>query len=132
MGSARPRQPHRIYAARDSLALDIVAARHMGLADPFESPLLRTASYWFGDPRGTTSVKGVDEPIADWHGPCHNDLTALFSLAADFIYQFASSRGAVFVPEMDPQAFPALSRVSLPVRFARRVVQTLFGLRLPQ
>jgi hypothetical protein len=132
MGSAHPRQPRRIYAAQDLLSLDIVAAGHMGLADPFESPMLRTASYWFGDPRRRISVEGVDEPIAGWHGPCHNDLTALFSLAANYIYQFASSRGAIFVPEMDLDAFPALGPVSLPVRVARKLVQALFGLRLPR
>jgi hypothetical protein len=130
MGSAHPKHPRRIYAAEDALSLDIVAARHMGLADPYESEMLRTASYWFGDPRGAIHVLGEDGPIADWHGPCHNDLTAIFGIVAQLSYQFVSGRGALFVPEMDTQAFPPIGRVSLTMRAARKAIQTVFGLRL--
>ena len=50
MGCPRPKVPQRLYAAADALALDMVAARHMGVRDPRQSSILRAACHWFGDP----------------------------------------------------------------------------------
>jgi uncharacterized protein (DUF362 family) len=130
MGSTSPRHPHRFYVASDPLALDMTAARHMGLADPLESPLLRAAVYWFGDPRIDITVDGPDKAIDGWRGPCHTDLTAFFSLAAEISYQRYSGRGAVFVPQMDPVLFPPFGEPSRMLKVVRACVQRIFGLHL--
>ena len=108
MGCPRPPAPHRLYAASDALALDMVAARHMGVRDPRQSSLLRAACHWFGDPSARIEVVGVDEPLAAWRGPYHNDLSALLSILAMPVYVWGSGRGTLFVPEMDEEAFPPL------------------------
>ena len=59
--------PLRFYAAIDGLALDIVAARHMGMRDPRESSMLRAAHHWFGagdlaDGRRPGWAIAVEEP----------------------------------------------------------------------
>src|SRR5205814_2011459 len=63
MGSPRPRSPRRLYAGGDALAVDVVAARHLGLRDPRQSSMLRAAFHWFGDPSASIQVIGPDEPI---------------------------------------------------------------------
>ncbi len=128
MGSARPRRPRRLYAGADALAADMVAGRHMGF-DPRKSGILRAACHWFGDPTGHIEVRGVDEPIPGWRGPYHNDLSALLSLIAYPVYQFGSGRGALFVPEMDEEAFPPITREGRLLRAGRQSLQALFGLR---
>lgn len=136
MGSAAPRDLYRIYASRDALSLDIVAARHMGVTNLDESKMLQTACYWFGDPRAKLQVTGPDEPISDWRGPwrCNvrfaGDFANLFGFAAHLVYQFGSSRGALFVPEMDTSTFPEHSSPSLRLRFARSLMHRACGLRL--
>ena len=82
MGCPRPKAPRRLYAAPDALALDMVAARHMGARDPRRSSILRAACHWFGDPAARIEVIGVDEPLADWRGPYHDDLSAFLSILA--------------------------------------------------
>ncbi len=129
MGCPRPPMPRRLYASTEALALDMIAARHMGLRDPRASSVLNTACHWFGDPTLHTQVVGVDTPLLGWRGPYHNEWTTLLSLLAYPIYEFASGRGALFVPEMDVDTFPPLAPASLPLRIGRRLVQTLLGLR---
>jgi uncharacterized protein (DUF362 family) len=129
MGSARPRTPRRLYAGSDPVAVDMVAARHMGMGDPRKSSLLRAACHWFGDPTGSTEVVGTDAPIAGWRGPYYNEWTTLLSLLAQPVYEFGSGRGALFVPEMDEEAFPPTRRASPLVRIGRRSLQALLGLR---
>lgn len=132
MGNPRPKVPRRLYAARDPLALDVVALRHMGLPDPDRSGMLQEARQWFGDPRRDLTVVGLDEPIAGWRGPYRDEWSSLLSLLAYPVYQLASARGALFVPEMDEQAFPPIEPPGLCLRLGRRAIQTLFGLRLPR
>jgi uncharacterized protein (DUF362 family) len=129
MGCPRPPAPRRLYASTDALALDMVAARHMGLRDPRASIVLNTACHWFGDPTPHTQVVGVNRPLPGWRGPYHNGWTTLLSLLAYPVYEFASGRGVLFVPEMDLDAFPPLAPESLPLRMGRRLVQTLLGSR---
>jgi uncharacterized protein (DUF362 family) len=132
MGCPSPRQPRRLYASPDALSLDVVAARHMGIRDLRESSILRAACHWFGDPSGRVEVVGVDEPLAEWRGPYHNDLSALLSILALPVYVWGSGRGTLFVPEMDEEAFPPLHPEGRFLRVGRRAVRRLVGLRHPR
>ncbi len=129
MGSPRPKTPHRLYAGADALSVDIVAARHLGMSNPREANMIGAACYWFDDPSSRIQVIGVDEPIADWRGPYHDEWSSLLSLLAYPVYQFGSGRGALFVPEMDEQAFPPIHRESLSLRLGRQAIQAFLGLR---
>jgi uncharacterized protein (DUF362 family) len=132
MGCPRPKVPRRLYASGDALALDIVAARHMGVRDPRQSSILRAACHWFGEPAARVEVVGVDEPLADWRGPYHDDLSALLSILALPVYVWGSGRGTLFVPEMDEQAFPPLKPEGRLLRLGRRTTRRLLGLRRPR
>ena len=92
MGCPRPKSPLRLYAAPDALALDMVAARHMGIRNPRQSSILRAACHWFGDPSDRIEVVGVDEPLAAWRGPYHNDVSAFLSIVAMPVYVWGSGR----------------------------------------
>lgn len=128
IGCRNPPRPRRLYAGRDALAVDIVATRHMGVPEPRRSLILRSACHWLGDPTGRIEVVGCDEPIPGWRGPYATELSALLSLVAYPVYQFASGRGAAFVPRVDATAFPRLHRESLFLRGYRRVIRGLVGL----
>jgi uncharacterized protein (DUF362 family) len=130
MGCPRPRTPLRFYAAEDALALDVVAARHMGVRDPRESSILRAAFHWFGAWETAPEVIGCDDPIEPWNGPYHNEFSTLLSLVAYPMYVLGSGRGKLFVPQMDEAAFPAIAPPSLTLRISRRLVRSLIGLRL--
>lgn len=130
MGCPRPRHPGRFYAGRDILAVDAVAARHLG-TDPRSSAILRTSFQWIGDPRGATRVIGPDTPIEDWGGPHSRQAWSLLSLFAYPVYEFASARGSLFVPEMDPEAFPPLEPPGWWTRTLRALLQRMLGLALP-
>jgi uncharacterized protein (DUF362 family) len=86
MGCPRPPSPRRFYGGGDALAVDMVAARHMGVRDPRESSILRAACHWFGDPSGRIEVVGPDEPLAGWRGPYHGELSTLLSVLALPVY----------------------------------------------
>lgn len=129
MGCPRPATPLRFYAGTDALAVDMVAMRHMGLADPHESSTLRAACHWFGDPRDHIEIDGPDEPLRSWRTPHYSDISTMLSFVALPVYVLGSARGALFVPEMDPEAFPPLRHQSLRLRAGRRVIQRLIGLR---
>jgi uncharacterized protein (DUF362 family) len=128
MGCPRPRAPHRLYAGADALAVDLVAARHLGVRDPRAAHLLRAACQWFGDPTGRVEVVGYDEPVAGWRGPYHSELSTLLSFLAYPAYAHTSGRGALFVPEVDEHAFPPLTPEGTPLRLARAAVRRLIGL----
>jgi hypothetical protein len=128
MGCPRPKTPRRFYAGADPLAVDWVAARHLGVRDPMASRTLRAASQWFGDPRGHIEIIGCDEPVAGWRGPYHTELSTLLSFLAYPVYEHSSGQGALFVPEMDERAFPPVQRESGWLRAARAVVRRLIGL----
>jgi uncharacterized protein (DUF362 family) len=131
MGCPRPQQPRRLYAAADPLALDCVVARHLGVAHPEEASLLRSACHWFGGWPEPIEVVGCDQPIRGWRGPYGNAWHALLSLLAWPVYVWGSGRGALFVPQMDPQAFPPVRPPGIALRFKRWLVRRLLGLRLP-
>ena len=109
----------------------MVAARHLGMRDPHESSILRAACHWFGDPSPATRCVGVDEAVAGWRGPYHNEISALLSLLALPVYVFGSGRGALFVPEMDEEAFPPLGDEGFWLGLGRGALRALLGLRHP-
>lgn len=132
MGNPRPKAPLRLYGGRDAIAVDSIAAGHMGLQDPERSGILRAARQWFGGPQAPLEVHGVDEPIAGWRGPYHNDWSTILSALSYPMYEFGSLRGALFVPEMDEAAFPPIRPPGRLLRLGRRAMQRCFGLRLPR
>ena len=131
MGCRTPAAPLRIYAGRDALAVDSVVLRDTGLPDPFLSPMLRSALHWFGAPAEPEAVHGDVGPIPGFRNPYHNGVSTMLSMAAYPVYVYGSDGGALFVPEMDEDAFPPLEEPSLPVRTVRRAAQLAFGLRPP-
>jgi uncharacterized protein (DUF362 family) len=130
MGCPDPPAPRRLYAGADALAVDRVAARHLGMRDARESTILRAAMHWFGQEDGAVTVAGPDEPIAGWRTPYHNELSTVLSFLAFPVYVLGSGRGALFVPEMDEQAFPPLRPEGPLLRGARGAVRRLIGLHL--
>ncbi len=129
MGCLSPRSPRRLYAGADALSVDVVAARHMGVRDLRASQLLRAAIHWFGDPTGRIKVIGCDRPLSRWRGPYHTEASTLLSFLAYPVYEHGSGRGALFVSEMDPKAFPPVGRETTLLRLGRRFTQTVLGLR---
>lgn len=129
IGCPRPPVPMRFYAGADALAVDVVAARHMGLPEPRDSGLLRATLHWFGDFASPVTVAGVDQDIEGWRGPYDSELASLLSLMANPVYVLISGRGALFVPEMDSNAFPPIARESFGLRLGRRALQAFLGLR---
>lgn len=132
MGCPRPRSPRRLYAGADALAVDVVAARHMGVQTPTRFPILRAACYWFGDPTDRITVDGDDTPIEGWKGPYSTEISTLLSFLASPVYELGSGRGALFVADVDRAAFPPVEPEGLFLRAARRSIQALLGLRLPR
>lgn len=128
MGCPQPPSPRRIYAGEDALAVDLVAARHMGVREPEQTNILRAACHWFGDPRERTEVVGTDENLRGWRGPYETEFSTLLSFVAYPVYVFGSGRGSLFVPEMDERAFPPLARVSFFHRLLRGALRRLLGL----
>ena len=131
MGCRRPKHPRRFFAGADALAVDTVALRQLGVQQPQQSSILRTAGHWFGGSSVDIEVIGEDSPIDDWRGPYSNELRALLSVMAYPIYVMGSGRGELFVPEMDEQAFPPVSREGFSLKLRRRAVRRLLGLHLP-
>jgi len=128
MGSPRPKLARRFYAGVDPLAVDIVAARHIGIRNPYRATMLCTACYWFADPSDQIEVIGTDAPIPGWRDPYYSQWSTFLSLLAAPIYEFASGRGALFVAQMDEAAFPPIKRESVLLRAARKGVQILLGI----
>jgi uncharacterized protein (DUF362 family) len=132
MGCPRPQAPRRVYAGEDALSVDLVAARHMGVAAPEQTNILRAACHWFGDPRARVELIGTDENLKGWRGPYETEFSTLLSFVAYPVYVFGSGRGSLFVPEMDEQAFPPLQRVPFFHRVLRSTLRRLLGLHFPR
>jgi uncharacterized protein (DUF362 family) len=131
MGCPRPKSPRRVYAGEDALALDLVAARHMGVRDPNRCIILRAACHWFGDPSRRIEVVGTDLPLREWRGPYDTEFSTLLSFLAYPVYVFGSGRGSFFIPEMDEKAFPPLQRETFTRGILRRGLRRLLGLHFP-
>jgi uncharacterized protein (DUF362 family) len=128
LGAKRTLAPGRWYAGADALAVDLVAARHAGIPDPYTSRPLRTAIHWFGDPRQQLEVSGRDAPIPGWRRPFGGGFAHALAFLAAFVYAHASGRGALFVPSVDEQAFPPRSRPGPLLRLGKRVMRWFFKL----
>ena len=131
MGCPRPKSPMRFYAGEDAMAVDLVAARHIGMKEVRDSSCLREACHWFGDPSESIQVIGPNAPIRGWRSPYHNEWSSLLSLLALPVYEYASGRGSVFVPEMDEEAFPPVAPVNSILQLLRKSLRTFLGLRTP-
>ena len=131
LGDAHPSHPGRLYAARDPLALDLVAARHMGIARFPKNNALALALDWFDDPRPRLAVDGTDTPIAAFLSPHRNDATVFLSAMAYPAYVLGDNRGSFWVPLMDPVAFPLRARPSVLLRFVRALLRAVFGFGSP-
>jgi uncharacterized protein (DUF362 family) len=132
MGCPRPPSPRRVYAGEDALAVDLVAARHMGVREPEQTNILRAACHWFGDPRERIEVVGTNENLREWRGPYATEFSTLLSFVAYPVYVFGSGRGSLFVPEMDETEFPPLQRASFSQRVLRAALRRLLGLHFPR
>jgi uncharacterized protein (DUF362 family) len=132
MGCPRPPSPRRVYAGEDALAVDLVAARHMGVREPEQTNILRAARHWFGDPRERIEVVGANENLREWRGPYETEFSTMLSFVAYPVYVFGSGRGSLFVPEMDERAFPPLQAVSFSHRVLRAALRRLLGLHFPR
>ncbi|MDH3682269.1 MAG: hypothetical protein OEV40_20235, partial [Acidimicrobiia bacterium] len=111
-------------------AVDLVALRHTGSAVTIDSPTLRRAIEWFGDPRPRTRIDGVDEPIPGWRNPYRTAFTGLLADLSYPVYSWLSRGGAVFAPPMDAE-FVETEPLPLPLRVIRRVALPTLGLRPP-
>jgi uncharacterized protein (DUF362 family) len=131
MGCRQPIHPMRFYAGADALAVDTVALRHLGVEQFESSSLLRSTAQWFGGATNRIEVVGENSSIESWRGPYHNELRSLLSIMAYPIYVMGSGRGSLFLPEMDPQAFPFIRREGLLLKTTRRAVRWLLGLNMP-
>ncbi len=132
MGCPRPPSPRRVYAGEDALAVDLVAARHMGVREPEQTNILRAACHWFGDPRERIEILGTNENLRGWRGPYETEFSTMLSFVAYPVYVFGSGRGSLFVPEMDEVAFPPLQSVSFFQRVLRGALRRLLGLHFPR
>jgi uncharacterized protein (DUF362 family) len=130
MGCPSPKRPLRFYAGSDSLAVDVVAARHMHMRDTRQSSILAAAYHWFGG-GDNIGVIGCDEPLRDWRHPYHNEISTMLSLLAFPVYVLGSGRGSMFLPAMDTSAFPRLRRETPTEWLGRRAMRLLLGLRRP-
>ncbi|MHB2016425.1 MAG: DUF362 domain-containing protein [Candidatus Xenobia bacterium] len=127
----RAPSPRRIYAGADILAVDEVAAGHMGVRQVEKTRLLQAARTWFGEPLQAIRVVGTDAHIPGLRLPYGDDLSTLLCFCAGPAHQFGSARGAVFAPEMDAAAFPPLTPPGWWLRAARQAARRLLAIRLP-
>jgi uncharacterized protein (DUF362 family) len=129
LGDPTPCHPGRLYASLDPLALDFVAARHMGIASVPRGNALAAALDWFEDPRPHLVVDGPDSRIETLDSPQRNDLSVLLTSVAYPVY-LLGERGSWWVPRMDPSAFPP-KRATLTQRLLRPLLRTVFGFGRP-
>lgn len=129
MGRPKAKSALRFYTGRDGLAVDITVGRHLGIRFEEVYRLLRHVGHWFGAWPEKIEVRGEDRPIARWHGPYSSEFCSFLGFVSLWVYEFFG-RGALFVPQMDPQAFPLRTPEGFFVRFGRRIVQMVLGFRL--
>jgi hypothetical protein len=85
----------------------------------------------FGDVRPNTVVDGIDTPLAPFTSPLEGDARVLLSMLAYPVYAYFSGGGSLWVPKMDPVAFP-LTKPEAPFEFfSRRLLRRLFEFGSP-
>lgn len=124
MADPTPKHPRLFIAGRDVMCVDYVGMVLMGERDAIRALDLKAAVDWFGDPREHGWVLGDLTPIADWDRAGDGLLTAPLAALAGPVYTALSGEGAIFTPDMDPEAFPPLeeTRGLAAVRGALRTV----------
>lgn len=132
LGDPTPCHPGRLYAARDPIALDLVAARHMGVTRLPSGSALPLARDWFDDPSARTVIDGPDLPIPGFSSPHRNDFTIFLSALAYPVYVFGGDRGNLWVPKMDPLAFPIVRSETVLEGIARPALRALFRFGSPK
>jgi uncharacterized protein (DUF362 family) len=132
MACAKPAVERRFYAGADVVAVDAAVLADLGIADPRESPIMRTACEWFGfDPH--TDVRGEPGPFdSSFRRPWQSRWFRLVSALSYPVYTYASRHGQLFVPRFDRQAFPELSPPSRATQVVRFLTQSMFGLHPPE
>lgn len=132
LGDPSPCHPGRMYAATDPIALDVVAARHMGLTRLPQHSALPLAIDWFDDPTPNLVVDGPDQRIATFSSPHRNDFTIFLSALAYPVYVFSGDHGKLWVPAMDRRAFPLLRSESILEGIVRPALRALFRFGSPK
>lgn len=127
MADPTPRHPGIVIAGEDVLAVDHVALQLMGERDPYRAPDLRAALECFGDAMARTELRGDLTPIEGWSAADSGLLSAPLAALAEPVYARFGGRGAVFVPDLDPEAFPAIGETTA-LRAARRFMRALLGI----
>jgi uncharacterized protein (DUF362 family) len=125
---AQPLSPRRLYASADALALDWVAARHLGVRDPRASRVLRAAAHWFAEASPSPQVVGVDEPVAGWRHPHDGAISRALSFLMPVLNDLGSRSAALLAPEMDTEAFPPHQREGTGLRWGRKAFRRLLAL----
>ena len=131
MGCRSPKHLQRFYAGRDALAVDTVMLRQIGVTESPPGSVVRSARHWFGGSTGEIEIIGETSFIVGWQGPYSTELRSMLSMMAYPVYVMGSGRGELFVPEMDEQAFPPITREGWFLKLRRRAVRRLLGLRIP-
>ena len=98
----------------------------MGLTKLPARCALPMAIDWFDDPGPRTTVDGTDTPISTFSSPHRNDFTILLSALAYPVYVFGGDHGNLWVPAMDPRAFPLIRSETVLEGIARPALRALF------
>ena len=123
MGCPRPPGRAGSTPARDALAVDMVAARHLGVRDPRESSILRAGLPLVRRPvragrgrRRRRAARRLARAVARRAlGAAEHPRPAGL--------RSGSGRAPLFVPEMDEEAFPPLQPEGRLLRLGRRAVR---------
>jgi hypothetical protein len=128
MACAHPASEHRFYGGRDVAAVDAAVLADLGIAEPRQAPIMRTACEWFGiDPR--PKVFGEPGPFPpEFRRPWDSRWFRLVSALSYPVYVYASRHGQLFVPAFDEQAFPELRPPGPLTRAIRSITREMFGL----
>jgi uncharacterized protein (DUF362 family) len=132
MGCRHPADVRHVYAGVDALAVDAVVLADLGIDDPRRAPIVRRANHWFGFRPGPVEVDGERPDLhGELRGAHASTALRLLGTASYPIYMTLSNHGELFVPAMDPEAFPPSGPVGIATRAVRWSAQRAFGLRAP-
>jgi uncharacterized protein (DUF362 family) len=132
MGCRHPADVRYVYAGADALAVDEVVLGDLGVPDPRLAPIVRKAYHWFGLSPRAVPVDGFRANLRGALRGAHASRPMrLLGTISYPIYMYLSDDGQLFVPQLDPVAFPPSDPVPAPTRAVRWAAQRAFGLRPP-
>ncbi len=133
MGCDRPVDIRYLYAGADALSVDEAVLSDLGIADARQAPIVARAYHWFGLAPSAPEVDGERPNLRKKLRGAHSSalLRALGALSYP-VYAFLSNQGELFVPAVDTDAFPPVTKVPATVRFVRWSTQRAFGLHPPE